>query len=126
MPQDRLSRWYQDVERRTDADVASAARTTTATGTAFNCDSAFTVLASLNVSAASGTSPTLDVRLETTADGGTTWYTVGSFPQQTGVTATPVARVLAPLGSQARFAWTVAGTTPSFTFGVTVSADRDD
>lgn len=124
---DRLSRWYQGTERRADADVASAARTASGTGAAFATESAFAVLATLTVTAASGTSPTLDVRLETTADDGASWYTVGSFPQQTGVTGAPhPARVFAPLGSQARFAWTLAGTTPSFTFAVAVSADRDD
>lgn len=127
MPQDRLYRWYQSVERRSDADVASSARTTSGTGAAFATESAFSALATLTVTAASGTSPTLDVRLETTADDGASWYTAGSFPQQTAATTAPhPARIFAPLGSQARFAWTIAGTTPSFTFGVTVSADRDD
>jgi hypothetical protein len=123
MPQDRLSRWYTGVQRWSDADVASAAKTTTGTGAAFNTDNAFAVLASLNITAVSGTSPTLDVRLETTADGGATWYTVASFPQQTAATGTPVARVFAPVGAQARFAWTIGGTTPSFTFAVTSSGD---
>lgn len=121
MPQDRLSRWYNTVQRWTDADVASSAKTASGTGAAFNTDDAFAILATLTVTAASGTSPTLDVRLETTADGGTTWYTVGTFPTQT--TTGSAARVLAPVGSQARFAWTVGGTTPSFTFGITTSGD---
>lgn len=124
MPNDRLGRYYDAAESRADAAVASAARTATGTGTAFDTEGATSIIGSLNVTAAAGTSPTLDLTLETTADGGTTWYTAASFPQQTGTTATPVARVCGPVGSKCRWKWTIGGTSPSFTFTVTTSAPR--
>lgn len=122
--QDRLGRWYQSVERRADLDVASAARTVTGTAAAVVAEDVFAIAAKLNVSAASGTTPTLDVRLETTADDGATWYTCGTFAQKVGVASE--AKMIAPVGSQVRWAWTIGGTTPSFTFDVTCSANRDD
>jgi hypothetical protein len=122
--QGRLGRWYESIERRTDLDVASAARTVSGASAAVVAEDIFAIAASLAISAASGTTPTLDVRLETTADGGATWYTCGTFAQ-TAIVASE-AKMIAPVGSQVRWAWTIAGTTPSFTFAITCSANRDD
>lgn len=46
----------------------------------------------LNITAASGTSPTLDLNIEITPDDGTTWFTAFRFAQQT---AASKARVIA-------------------------------
>jgi hypothetical protein len=122
MPQDAQYRYYSDPETRVDFDLPSAARTTTGTATAFSTGDVEVVQATLVVSAASGTTPTLDVRLETTVDG-TNWDTVGSFPQQT-TTQAGRGKVFAGLGTQARWAWTIGGTSPSFTFTVTNKGRR--
>lgn len=123
MPFDANSQWYNDNEALAAAAVASAARTSTGTGTAFSTADIDSLNATLDVTAASGTSPTLDLTLETTADG-TNYYTAGSFPQQT--TTATVARVIGDLGATSRWKWTIGGGTPSFTFSVDVTADRDD
>lgn len=75
-----------------------------------------TLRAQLEVTAASGTAPTLDVVLEDTLDG-TTFNVVGTFTQATAA-ARQVVNVTAPFTDRLRVRWTVAGTTPSFTFSV--------
>lgn len=122
MPTDQKGRHYEGDESRADAAVASAARTASGTGTAFNTEDATAFESTLTVSAASGTSPTLDVRLETTVDG-TNYYTVASFGQKT-TTATE-ARAFGPLGDTCRWAWTIGGTSPSFTFAISTEAQRE-
>jgi hypothetical protein len=117
-PLDRQGNYYADEVLRADAAVASAARTTTATGTAFNVDNAESFEAFLSITAASGTTPTLDVVLETTVNG-VDWYEVDAFAQKTGVDED--ARAFGPLGDQARWKWTIGGTdTPTFTFSIAV------
>lgn len=125
MPFDRLSRWYQSLERRADADLPSVARAASGVGPEFAAEDSFAIIGRLAVTAATAAS-TLDVRLETTVDEGASWYTVGSFPQQTAVTAARVGRAFAPVGQRCRWAWTIAGAGASFTFDVTVDANRDD
>lgn len=70
----------------------------------------------LNVTAAAGVTPTLDVRIEDTIDG-TTWNTVGTFAQKVAV-GREVLNITTPFTDRLRLSWTVAGTTPSFTFSV--------
>lgn len=72
----------------------------------------------------SSTSAAVASAARTTADG-TNYYTVLAFPQQTATT-TGVSRVFGPLGSLSRWKWTVGGTdTPSFTFALSGTVDRD-
>lgn len=115
----------------------------TATGNTSNitlplCDS-YTII--LDVTAASGTSPTLDVALQVTVDGGTTWYSVMRFAQLTStgtqrITFQPIqgrgeassqatiadtggaATANQPLSQLTRFKYTIAGTSPSFTTAI--------
>lgn len=69
----------------------------------------------LDVTAVSGTSPTMTVTVETAGDG-VTWSAVGTF---TAVTATGTQRkTFFGLDQYVRVSWTVGGTTPSFTFSV--------
>lgn len=117
MPVDRLGNYYAPSRPRPDATLASTTQTASGTGAAFDTDDAQSLKAFLTVSAASGTSPTLDVRLETTIDAGATWRTVGSLAQI--ASAGSRNGVLGPLGDRCRWAWTIAGTTPSFTFTIT-------
>lgn len=111
-------------EARADFALASAARTATGNGAAFDTQDVVNIEATLAISARSGTTPTLDLRLETTVDG-TNWDTVAAFPQQTN-TVVARGKAFAGLGRQCRWAWTIGGTTPSFTFAVTAKALRGD
>lgn len=100
--------------------VASAARTATGTSSAIEARSAAARLNILvNVTAASGTAPTLDVTVEWSFDGGTTWAVsdpADSIAQFTaGAVRAKQFNVKAPTY---RLRWTIAGTTPSFTFSV--------
>ncbi len=122
MPQDSQGRYVPDNEASSVGAVASAARTATGNGTAFDTANIDSLNALLVITAASGTSPTLDLTLETTADG-TNYYTAGTFPQQTTTNA-GISRIVGDLGALSRWKWTIAGTTPSFTFAVTTTVDR--
>lgn len=122
MPQDDRGRYYESEGSRAGQQVASAARTATGNGTAFDSADVDEITGTLAVTAASGTTPTLDVTLETTADG-TNYYTVGSFGQKT-TTATE-AKVFTGLGSLSRWKWTIAGDTPSFTFSIAATFERN-
>lgn len=96
--------------------VPSAARTTTSTGTAVKNWARDNHVAKLNVTAASGTSPQLTVTIQDSPDG-TTWTTRDTFGVKTGV-SNEVRPVPKGLDTFQRAAWTIAGTTPSFTFDV--------
>jgi hypothetical protein len=82
MPEDPQHRYYDSAEARSDFGLASQTVTATGTGTAFTVQDIVGIQGTLVITAASGTTPTLDVSLQTTVDG-TNWDTVGSFPQQT-------------------------------------------
>lgn len=83
----------------------------------------------LDVTAAAGTSPTLNVVLEDTLDG-TNWNVVGTFAQKVAA-GREIVNILpskvesasfSPLfANRLRVRWTVAGTTPSFTFSLVVA-----
>ncbi|MGD9581588.1 MAG: hypothetical protein AB7V50_09465 [Vampirovibrionia bacterium] len=69
----------------------------------------------LDVTAVSGTTPTLDVTVQDTIDG-TNWDTVGSFTQ-----ASSAGREAIRINNFSRFmrvSYTMAGTDPDFTFSV--------
>lgn len=80
----------------------------------------------LDVTAASGTTPTLDVVLEDSLDG-TNWNTIGTFAQKTAAGREVInlhggkaeSATFQPLFARRwRVRWTIGGTTPSFTFSV--------
>lgn len=101
--------------------VGSAARTASGdSGPLSGFASAETLRAQLNVSAAAGTAPTLDVVIEDTLDG-VNWNVVATFAQKTAASR-EVVNVTLPFSDQIRVRWTVGGTTPSFTFAVAVYA----
>lgn len=98
--------------------VSSAARTVSGASAALSgLATADTLRVQLNVSAASGTTPTLDAVIEDTVDDGATWNTIGTFSQKTAVSR-EVINITNPFTDQVRVRWTVGGTTPSFTFAV--------
>lgn len=97
---------------------ASAAETATVSSSAFSATAATGIVVEVNVSARSGTTPTLDVNIQDSLDGGTTWNTVGSLTQLTAV-AVGVKRLNlrdTPTGPLLRLNYVIGGTTPSFTF----------
>lgn len=127
--------------------VASVTKTSTLTGaTLKNTSTPFPVCQAaaiiLDVTAASGTSPTLDVAIETSPDNGTTWYAAYEFTQMTstgtrrmdirdigiGITEVgsevSIAEVNNPIKANTvltqdiRIKATIGGTNPSFTFAV--------
>lgn len=71
----------------------------------------------LNISAVSGTSPSLTVFVDGTADG-TNFAQVAAFTAQTA--AGTVAVAFAFPAQAYRLRWTISGTTPSFTFSATM------
>ncbi len=77
------------------------------------------VLLAVHCTAASGTSPTLNVSLEESADGASGWTAVtGSSIAQMTAAGNAMAYA-SPSKSFVRVTATVAGTTPSFTFKAT-------
>jgi hypothetical protein len=100
--------------------VPSAARTATGNGPGvLNADTGDTLALQLVVSAATGTTPTLDVAVQWSMDGGTTWSpgeTADAFTQLT-TTASKV-KTFPVKAPSYRVVWTIGGTTPSFTFSV--------
>lgn len=102
------------------ADVVlagSAARTATGSGAVVpGFGDVTTLRAQLEVTAAAGTSPTLNVVIQDTLDG-TNWNDVGTFTQLAAA-GRQVINVTSPFTDRLRVRWTVGGTTPSFTFSV--------
>ena len=96
------------------ADVASAAITATTTTSSLTPTFGCSYIVNIPVTAATGTSPTLDVSVQESDDLGTNWQTVYSFPR---ITATGIYRSpkLAFNGNRVRYVQTVGGTGPSFT-----------
>lgn len=69
----------------------------------------------LDITAVSGTNPTLDVTIQDSPDD-SVWYDHTSFAQQT--VATNVAQSLTTFGSYIRAHWAIAGTNADFTFSI--------
>lgn len=101
--------------------LASAARTAGGTGASLDLRPAnqpprLTAALRLAVSAVAGTSPTLDVSVETSEDG-VVWQVLGVFARRTGVGA--VRQRFPGAERYLRVVWALGGTGgPSFTFGV--------
>lgn len=109
------SGWYVEPDNLLVADIASAAITSTTTSSAVT-PTPVGGAAEFNfqVTAVSGTSPTLDVAVEESDDSGTNWERIYEFPRVTtnGTYRSP--RI--PLrGNRIRYVRTLTGTTPSFT-----------
>lgn len=102
-----------------DTLVVSAARTTSSqTGSLTGYGACRKLRVILDVTAASGTTPTLNVVVEDLVDPpGAKWATIGTFVQKTAA-GFEVINITTPFADNLRIRWTVAGTTPSFTFKV--------
>lgn len=110
---------------KTETVVASAARTASGNSSAVaGYGPIESIRAQLNVTASSGSSPTLDVTIEDSLDG-TNWNTVGTFTQKT-TTGRQVINVAEPFSDNVRVKWVIGGSSPSFTFDVVLSTELDD
>lgn len=99
---------------------ASSARTATATSGAENSSNYNALYAVLDITAVSGTTPTLDVKFQTSVDG-SVWVDIasGAFSQKTA-TGTDKLEI-SGIARYLRVVATIGGTTPSFTFSLKVS-----
>lgn len=76
-----------------------------------------TLRLTLAVTAATGTTPSLTVNVQTSPDN-SAWYTVGSFSAKTAVSSE--GKAFSGLDKYVRLQWAApSGTTPSFSFTVT-------
>lgn len=112
-----LGGWLVNPATAGITDIASAAITTTTTTSSIanNLGNGFQV--NITVTAATGTNPTLDVRVEESFDGGTNWVTLYEMQRITaaGSYNSPILRAS---GRHIRYVQTVGGTSPSFTRAV--------
>jgi hypothetical protein len=98
--------------------VASAARTTSGNSTAIGpLDPFRSVVALLNVTAVSGTTPSMTATLEGSVDG-TVFFTLATGIALTAVNKQVLTMVDTAVPPYLRVAWAITGTTPSFTFTV--------
>ena len=79
------------------------------------------VILQLAVTAASGTTPSMIVKVQDSIDG-LNWNDIATFTAATGVTAQAL-RVAGPIGNTVRAISTITGTTPSFTFSVVAQGE---
>jgi len=105
--------------------LSSAARTTSGNSDPMEIDAAAGLVLSVETTARSGTSPTLDVRLEDAPTPTGPWATVGSITQVVSGTTLPSVQAVratnAAINRYVRAGYTIGGTTPSFTFGCWLS-----
>lgn len=104
----------RSMDRRALAIPSQSAVTATGTDTFVMFVGDYSTLRlTLNVTARSGTTPTLDVDVLTCDTEGGTYYVAGSFAQKTSVTSE---RKTFTVDRFVKLKWTISGTTPSFTF----------
>lgn len=106
--------------------VAKAARTTSGNSGWIDVGDVRELIAQLDAGAGTGTSPTLDVKLQTSYNGtDATAVDVpnGAFTQVTGAASAQI-KSATVCHRFVKAVWAIAGTTPSFDFGVYVSARR--
>lgn len=96
--------------------AASAARTTSGASAAMELSNARRVAVLVDVTAVSGTTPSMTVTVEWSHDGAT-WFTADPADGMTAITAaSKVVKAFDVKAPQCRLVWTITGTTPSFTF----------
>lgn len=97
--------------------VASSARTTAGQSDVQYVEEASTLAVHVDVTAASGTSPSLAFSVEWSNDG-TTWFAADPADTFTAITTAPTraAKAFTVKGETWRLVWAITGTSPSFTF----------
>ena len=100
--------------------LGSTTATATAQSPAVPSGQYNTLRLTLNVTAASGTTPSMTVTIETSSTGSGGWTSVGAFAAATAVSTQQ--KVFSGLDRFVRANYAISGTTPSFTFSVTGQA----
>jgi hypothetical protein len=98
------------------ADRASSAATTTGNTAASVSQGGAVVSANIVFSAVGGTTPTLDLVLQETFDGGTTFRDLWHCERVTANGTVTVPSI--PVQGRRRWSWTISGTGPTFTFAI--------
>jgi hypothetical protein len=99
--------------------ITSAARTASGQSASLQCGQTPVIALLANVTAVSGTTPTLTISVEWSPDGGSTWASADPVDAFTQITAaTNVAKQFRCKSNVYRVVFTIGGTTPSFTFSV--------
>ncbi len=105
--------------------AASAARTVSGdSGIWDGFGQAESLIIQLEATVRSGTTPTLDVVIEHSLDG-VAWYTLATFAQLVAATVLPsrtLQTISVPFADRVRARWTIAGTTPSWSFSILVAS----
>lgn len=102
------------------ADLAARGASGNTTGVDGAASSARGYVANLHVTAASGTTPSLTVKVQHSADN-STWADLATFTAATAVTAEQKVSTSATVNRYTRVLYTISGTGPSFTFTVAFS-----
>ena len=103
---------------------ASAARTATGQTSGFTVGSGEWLAVAVDVTAVSGTTPSMTVNVEWSNDG-TTWFVGDTADAFTAITAARKAvKRFEVKGLQFRLNYAITGTTPSFTFSAAVIASN--
>lgn len=106
--------------------VAKSARTVTGNSGWVNIGDAKEIVAQLQSDAGTGTSPTLDVKFQTSYDGTDATaidLTSGAFTQVAAAASGQI-KTLTGAHRFVKVVWTIAGTTPSFNFGVYITTRK--
>lgn len=114
------------VEDRTYINSTDVNTTATASGTSSSVETygVGKICFIVNVTAASGTAPTLDVNLQQSNDG-TNWVQVSSVPRFTA-TGTHTSFDFFVAARYYRYSYTIGGTNPSFTFSIMTTLKRGE
>lgn len=98
--------------------VSSAARTATFAGSAYVVKDMLEGRIFVDVTAVSGSSPTLDITIQDSPDDGTTWFTHSTVSQITATGQSVIS--ITNFGKTIRANCVIAGATPSFTFTIDI------
>jgi hypothetical protein len=99
---------------------ASAARTASANSSAYPVGEADVLVLYVSNTATSGSSPTLDVKMQDSPDGGTTWFDIAgaAITQVTSGTSSQIVTATRKFSKTVRVVVTIGGSSPSFTCAV--------
>ena len=106
--------------------VSKAARTATGSTGWVDIGDAREIVAQLDADAGTGTSPTLDVKLQTSwnaADATAVDVPSGAFTQVLAAASSQL-KSLPLFHRYIKFVWTITGTTPSFNFGAYITVKK--
>lgn len=110
-------------EERTVDDLTGV--TSDTNGSEFGLFGHTSFIAFLDITKANGTTPTLDVKVQTKDPESGNWVDTGDSYTQQSSTGTNKLEVTGPVGSALRFVYTVGGTNPDFDLTHAVVPERE-